>query len=83
MSTAAQAVLPALGLQILQVLLEHCNPTTTPPHPSPDTVPGYCGDTTLALCSSVVNKTDGHKKAFWHYTYVHTNAWNKMYEQIY
>ncbi len=28
-------------------------------HPTPDTVPGYCGDTTLGLCSSLVNKTDG------------------------
>lgn len=28
-------------------------------HPTPDTVPGYCGDTALSLCSSLVNKTDG------------------------
>lgn len=40
-------------------------PTLSPHHyhPSPDTVPGYCGDTSLAFCSSVVNKTDGHRKA--------------------
>lgn len=31
-------------------------------HPTPDTVPGYCGDTTLGLCSSLVNKTDGCRK---------------------
>lgn len=28
-------------------------------HPTPDTVPGYCGDTTLGHCSSLVKKTDG------------------------
>lgn len=31
-------------------------------HPTADTVPGYCGDTTLGFCSSLVNKTDGCKK---------------------
>jgi len=31
-------------------------------HPTPDTVPGYCGDTTLGLCSSLVNKTDGNRE---------------------
>lgn len=32
-------------------------------HPTPDTMPGYCGDTTLGLCSSLVNETDGYKEA--------------------
>lgn len=31
-------------------------------HLTPDTVSGYCGDTTLGLCSSLVNKTDGYKE---------------------
>lgn len=26
-------------------------------------MPGYCGDTTLGLCSSLVNETDGYKEA--------------------
>lgn len=58
--TAAQSGLPALGQQSLLI------PLRTPPHhhyhPTPDTVPGYCGDTTLGVCSSLVNKTDGCRK---------------------
>lgn len=32
-------------------------------HLTPDTMPGYCGDTILGLCSSLVNETDGYKEA--------------------
>ncbi|CAB1457318.1 unnamed protein product [Pleuronectes platessa] len=35
------------------------HPAAAPLSPTPDTVPGYCGDTTLSPCSSLVNKTDG------------------------
>lgn len=55
--TAAQSGFPALGQQSLLVcpytLQQHHYHTT------PDTVPGYCGDTTSGLCSSLVSKTDG------------------------